>query len=118
MKIEPSEDIGDLVVPMSVELSFATTSKVSDTTLMEQVLALAIEDVQKRFEKDGFKLYIRAGNVRPMTQEELLTLIPRKIHMADGVDGAQICTTPHVSAKNLTTDASKVTCKLCLKALK
>jgi hypothetical protein len=31
-------------------------------------LGRAVEDLGKRFEKEGFKLYMRTGLVKPMTQ--------------------------------------------------
>jgi len=67
-RFEADEGIQDLQVPMSVELSFATSAKISDTELLEKVLGRAVEDLGKRFEKEGFKLYMRTGLVKPMTQ--------------------------------------------------
>ena len=114
-KLDPSEEIGDIQCPMSIELHFATTSKISDMPILEKVLERAIEDVHKRFEKDGYKVYVRTGLVRPMTQEELVSLIPRKVHFRQ--NGRQICDTTHVAAKNLTDNRAEVTCKLCLKRM-
>jgi len=118
-RLQPDEDIQDLNVPMSVELSFATSAKISEAGVLEQVIEKAILDLEKRFAKEGFKLYMRAGLVKPMTQEELLSILPRKIHMAHKVNGrsAQICETPHVSYKNLTSNEAEVTCKRCLKLI-
>ncbi len=109
----PSSDVGSMQVPMAVDLSFATSAKLDDMEILEKVLELAVADVVKRFEKDGFKVIIRAGQVRPMTQEEFLSILPRKVHMSDGA-GDWICDTSRVSLKNVTTDAEQVTCKSCL----
>jgi hypothetical protein len=114
-RLPQSDDIHDMQVPMAIEVDFVTSAKLSDMGILETVLDLAVKDLQKRFEKDGFKCFLRTGLVRPMTQEELLTIIPRKVHMAR--DAQQICDTPHVSKKNLTEDPDDVTCKKCLKIL-
>lgn len=118
-RLGADEDILDLVVPISVEISFATSAKISDMAILEKVLERALEDAQKRFDKEGFKLYVRSGLVKPMTQEELLAVLPRKVHMAREINGrlSQICETPHVSHKNLTTNETEVTCKRCLKVI-
>lgn len=112
-RIGPSEDIGSMSIPMAVDLSFATSAKSDDADILEKVLDLAIQDVIKRFERDGFKVFIRAGQVRPMSQEELLSLIPRKVHLSNGADG-WLCETPRVSMKNVTREWTAVTCKSCL----
>lgn len=120
VKIGPSPDLSNLLVPLRIEVDFATSAKLDDIGRLEQVLEKAVEDVQKRFAKDGYTIYVRSGTVRPMSQEELLALIPRKIHLAaDGQDGTPgwLCKTAHVAAKNITSERDDVTCKLCLKAL-
>jgi hypothetical protein len=115
----PDEDVLDLQVPISVEISFATSAKLSEMPILEKVIERAIADAQARFEREGFKFYVRAGVVKPMTQEELLSILPRKVHMARETGGnlKQICETPHVSQKNLTLNEDEVTCKRCLKIL-
>lgn len=116
IKIGLDEAMGQMQVPVAIDLSFATSAKLDDMGILEQVLAKAVDDVLKRFEKDGFRIFVRAGVVRPMTQEELLSIIPRKVHMTNGLDG-WLCKTAHVSPKNVTSDATEVTCKLCLKVM-
>lgn len=119
-RLPPDENIQDLNVPMSVELSFATSAKISDMSVLEKVIELALGDLERRFAKEGFKLYLRTGQVRPMTQEELLSILPRKVHMAREQSGGvlkQICETAHVSWKNLTTNPDEVTCKRCLRLI-
>jgi hypothetical protein len=119
-RLEADEDIQDLNVPMSIEMSFATSAKISEMGILEQVIEKAVGDLEKRFAKEGFKLYVRTGLVHAMTQEELISILPRKVHMAEVRDGKalkQICETPHVSYKNLTTNETEVTCKRCLKLI-
>jgi hypothetical protein len=119
-RLQPDENIQDLIVPISVEMSFATSAKISDMSILEKVIELALGDLENRFAKEGFKLYLRTGQVRPMTQEELLSILPRKVHMAREQSGGvmnQICETPHVSRKNLTTNTDEVTCKRCLRLI-
>jgi hypothetical protein len=113
------EGLLDLNVPISVEVKFATGAKIRDMALLEAVIDLALADVEQRFEKEGFKLYARGGLVKPMTQEELLAMVPRKKHMAreHGPGMRQICDTPHVARKHLVTSIDKVTCKRCLKLI-
>lgn len=114
-RIEPSEDIRDIQCPMSIEVSFATSAKISDMGVLDKVLEVVIAEARKKFESEGFKTWVRVGLVKPMTQEELLTIIPRKMHFMR--DGRQVCRTEFVSPKNLTDDPKEVTCKLCLKVL-
>jgi hypothetical protein len=115
VKLEPSEDLGQMMVPVAIDLSFVTSVKLEDMPILEQVLAKTTEDVLKRFQKDGFKVFVRAGVVRPMTQEELLSILPRKVHMAH--EDGWLCDTAHVALKNVTDNRDDVTCKLCLKKL-
>lgn len=63
----------------------------------------------------GLHVQKTIGQVRPMTQQEALQFIPRRFHFDKG--GEQLCDTAYVSKKMLTTDESKVTCKLCQKRL-
>jgi len=116
IKVPPSSDLTEMVVPVAIEVSLATSVKLDDIPILEKVLEKAVEDVLKRFEKDNFRIFVRTGTVRPMTQDELLSIIPRKVHMALA-SGLWLCTTPHVSPKNLTQNPDEVTCKLCLKVM-
>lgn len=116
-RIPPSDDLGKMMVPTAIDLHFVTSAKLDDQEILEQVLQLAIDDVLKRFQKDGFQTFLRGGQVRPMTQEELLSIIPRKVHMATDSDRGWLCDTPHVSLKNVTANKAEVTCKKCLKKL-
>lgn len=120
-RLEAADDDGllDLNVPISVEVKFATGARIRDMVALEQVIDQALADVEARFEKEGFKLYARLGHVKPMTQEELLAMVPRKKHMArqHGSGLRHICDTPHVSPKHLVTSIDKVTCKRCLKLI-
>lgn len=113
-KLEPSEDLATMQVPFAIDLDIATSAKIEDLPILEQVLTKAVEDVLKRFAKDGFRAFLRTGVVRPMTQEELLACIPRKIHISNGHGGWK-CATAHVASKNITIDWAQVTCKLCQK---
>lgn len=71
-----------------------------------------LREIGSRLDKDDTQI------VRPMSQEELLAIIPRKIHKAAyHVKNGWLCNTPHVSPKNLTDNDSEVTCKLCLRVL-
>jgi len=63
----------------------------------------------------GVSVIQAGGQVRPMTREEALAIVPRKKHLE--VNGTHACRTPHVSARNLVKDPEKVTCKLCLKLI-
>lgn len=116
-RLGPDREISKLPVPMAIDLSFVTSAKAEDAAILEKVLELAVQDVLKRFERDGFKTYIREGLVRPITKEELLSILPRKTHMGWSGDKGWLCDTPHVAARNISFDEQKVTCRSCLKKL-
>ena len=61
-------------------------------------------------------LHKRWAEVRPASREELLNFVPRKKHFSES-KGTWICTTDHVSPKNLTTSKEEVTCRLCRRKL-
>lgn len=63
----------------------------------------------------GVETISARGELRAFTGDEALTVIPRKKHYAS--QGRHICSTEHVSAKNLTTDPDEVTCRLCRKLM-
>lgn len=119
-RMSDDKDVHNLVVPMSIELSYVTSAKIADMPALEKLIDHAFQDLEARFEKAGFKLYVRSGLVKAITQADLLTILPRKMHMAQTLSSGvlnQICDTPHVSAKNLTTNEDAVTCKRCLKLI-
>lgn len=73
-------------------------------------------------------IYVDEYNVVPLRQEEILNLVPRKVHYAPDdsphkwtrkLDGdqipAQVCVTPRVGQRWLTKNPLETTCKLCLK---
>lgn len=75
-----------------------------------------LKDFHAQCEKIGLSLIRTNAGIRPMTQEEILSVVPRKFHLV-GTGGSQACSTPFVSPKYLTRDATKVTCKLCKQKL-
>jgi hypothetical protein len=110
--IEADEGVYDLNCPMAIELKFVTSSKLSEMEVLREVIKRVREDLLKRFDKEGFPAFVLDGEIRPMTQDELLACIPRKMHLRSG-DG-WLCRTARVGAKHITNDRTKVTCKLCL----
>jgi hypothetical protein len=85
------------------------------TTEQIEAIAEAFDRHVKKFydqcDKVGVSIVRGGGHVRPMTREEALTIVPRKWHLERG--GKHACNTVYVSARRLTKDPSKVTCKLC-----
>ncbi len=118
--IEPPEnsmDVEDMVVPVCVDITVVTNSKLSEFPILDKVLNLAVKDALARFEKEGFRAFLHHGKVRPMSQDELLSILPRKVHFVPLPGEKHICDTAHVAKKNLTLDPDKVTCKLCLRKM-
>jgi hypothetical protein len=79
-----------------------------------QTLANGLEEhIRAHLETAGASnLHKRWAEVRPATREELLNFVPRKVHFTE--DGTTwVCTTAHVSRKNLTANREEVTCRLC-----
>lgn len=100
---------------MKVEIQVISQAKLSEMPIFEKVVDRIVEDVLARLAKEGFRGNSVTGLVRPITQEELLVLLPRKKHMK--TDGGWLCRTEFVARKNLTNDQSEVTCKLCREIL-
>jgi hypothetical protein len=113
-RIEAEEAVRNISVPISLEVKLVTSSKLSEMGLLEHVLDLALKDVKERFTKEGFVLHVAGGSVRPMAQDELLALLPRKMHLTLNGGESQACKTEYVARKQLTEDHTKVTCKRCL----
>lgn len=101
--------------PISIDLTFVTSGCMADMRVIESVMRWLRDAAHERFTNAGFQVMLKKALVRPMSRNELLALIPRKIHYEK--KGRQICTTSHVSGKNLTKDKTAVTCKLCLHRL-
>jgi len=59
-------------------------------------------------------------NIRYATGEEHVRYATRRIHLVDpeATVKRNICSTKHVSRKNLTTDPQRVTCALCKRKLR
>lgn len=66
--------------------------------------------------KLGVNIHFPTGVLRPMTRDEAVQLVPRKWHFRSGENW--LCSTEHVSLKNVTDERDLVTCKLCLKEMK
>lgn len=75
----------------------------------------SVQEIYRLAQAEGITILRADGCMRAPTREENILLIPRKFHMEQ--DGRHICDTPYVGHRFLTTDESKVTCKLCLRKL-
>ncbi len=107
--------VEDMMVPVCIDLVVVSNSKISEFPLLEKVLQVVVQDALQKFEKEGFRSFLHSARVRPMSQEELISIVPRKVHYAP--DDIQVCDTAHVSKKNLTKDREKVTCRLCIRKM-
>lgn len=105
----------ELQVPYVLELKLVVSVTPSDVPALREMqleLASLAREQLGRTRREKRKLYFAGGDVRPLTQEELLAVLPRKVHLRTAA-GRWACTTAHVSPRNLTDDRAAVTCKLC-----
>lgn len=115
-KIDSKGDPAKIPCAMTLDFSVIVGAKIGDVDVLAKILEDAINEVLRSCTAHNIDAYLRYGQVRPTRHEELVAIIPRKVHYtADGLK--QFCDTVHVSKKNLTNDRSKVTCKLCLKLM-
>jgi hypothetical protein len=105
----------DMVCPMRVELQVASSAKLSEMPAFELLVEQIVDLVEAQLAAAGYGSFAVTGLVRPMTQAELVVLLPRKRHMQAG-DG-WLCKTSFVARQNITADPSEVTCKLCLREM-
>lgn len=118
---EMSLDQGDPVekarITMVVEYSCILSGTLEE---MEKAKAF-FEGLAGKFRKscleEGLGHHNALGAVRPMTREEALAYVPRKFHMRMHGQDRHLCDTAFVSPRQITDDASKVTCKLCLRLM-
>ena len=113
LEAEPENDPSIIPCGITLDFSVIAAATLGDVPELEAFLRTTVLDVVAKLAALKMKAYIRRTDVHPVTQEELLSVIPRKIHFEH--DGRQVCATAFVSPKNLTTDSSLVTCKLCRK---
>ncbi len=105
--------------PVAFVIELSSIGVVSATLFPElQTLAETFEaEVRARIEAAGASsMHRRWAEVRPASREELLNFVPRKVHLSER-KGTWICSTQHVSYKNLTTVKEEVTCRLCRRLL-
>ena len=112
-ELEPENDPGIIPCGITLDFSVVVSATLGDVPQLEAFLRATVLDVVAKLAAFKMRAYIRKTDVHPITQEELLSVIPRKVHFEH--DGRQVCATAFVSLKNLTTDPSLVTCKLCRK---
>jgi len=93
------------------------TGRIVDLDAVHAEFSAHAESVYDLCDRLGISVVEARGQMRGMTQEEVLRLVPRRFHMA-GPENRQVCKTPHVSQRFLTKDRDKVTCKLCLEELR
>lgn len=118
LEMDQEGDADNLPVPVAMELSIICAATVGDVDELHALLEEAKVGLMGRLgAKLGTgKVFLRRGETRLATQEELLACIPRKLHLlAYYQGGAQVhaCSTSRVSQKNITEDEAAVTCKLC-----
>lgn len=102
---------------MILNFEIAMTGKVSVLGAIHDEFIKHVEKLYEQCECEGVSIIEAKGQMRGLTQEEVLRIIPRKYHLS-GADGRQICDTKYISARFLTQNTERVTCKLCLKKLK
>ena len=93
-ELEPENDPGIIPCGITLDFSVVVSATLGDVPQLEAFLRATVLDVVAKLAAFKMRAYIRKTDVHPITQEELLSVIPRK---------------------NLTTDPSLVTCKLCRK---
>lgn len=97
------------------EFRAVATGRVDDLGAAFEEFQAATQRFYAACDAAGVSVVQGGGHLRPMTQEELLAVIPRKWHLE--FEGRQLCDTPYVSKRYLTKEKEKVTCKLCLKKM-
>lgn len=113
-QLKPHGDPAKIPCAIGMDLSLILSGgKLGDIEPLTTLLQASVDQLIRTLEARGTEVYIRTGLVAPVHHEVLLTLIPRRVHYEQG--GRQICKTPFVSPKNLTTNDRKVTCRLCRK---
>lgn len=100
----------------ALEYTAFVTGKVGDIGEAADHFDVLMKDFHARCEALGISLIRASGHVRPMSQVELISIVPRKWHFM-GPEGTQVCAVPYVSEKFLTDDPTKVDCKLCRKKM-
>lgn len=118
LKLLPGKKRDEENLRASVLLNFeiAMTGKVAALGDIYDEFSKHVEKLYERCEKEGISIIEAKGQMRGLTQEEILRIIPRKYHF-QGPDGRQICDTKHVAARFLTRNTERVTCRLCMKKL-
>lgn len=115
----PGRDRDESKVRATVSLTYeiALTGKVDDLGAIHNDFSKAIEALYDTCDARGVSIIQASGQMRGLSQVEILALVPRRYHMM-GPDKRQICDTSHVSTRFLTDKEAKVTCRLCAKKLK
>jgi hypothetical protein len=106
-------DTSNVRASCALEYVAFVTGKVTDIGEAGEVFNALTAEFHAKCEKLGISIIRTTAGIRPMSQEEILSVVPRKHHFM-GPDGAQVCSTPYVAAKYITTDLKEVDCKLCL----
>jgi hypothetical protein len=112
-KLRSHGDPGNVKCALSLDVSLIVPGKLADIDALGDILQEQVDQLIARCKEAGYESYLRVGVVGIVPHEVLVSIIPRRVHY--GENGRQICTTEHVSPKNITTDGSKVTCRLCRK---
>ncbi len=103
----------DARMTVAFEVVAYVTGTQAQLARLHERAARGLETVYGFAVNEGCQIVQASGEMRALRAGEAVAVIPRKKHM-EGVDGRQICATPHVSAKHLVDDPELVTCKLCL----
>ena len=119
LEMEQEGNADALPVPVAMELSIICAATIGDVDDLHAILDEARRALMHRigaYLGSNDRVFLRSGETRLATQEELLACVLRKMHMrGEGPRGiGQICSTRFVSSKNLTDNPVEVTCKLCI----
>lgn len=112
--LEPRLDKEQSTVSVIFEFKAMVSGKTQNLEEVFESFQKSIQSFYDSCDEKNVSVVKGEGRARPLTKEESLVLVPRKWHMSQS-NGVHLCDVPHVKKSYITSNSSKVTCKLCLK---
>lgn len=86
-----------------------------DSELRDAVHGKVRSAMKRALKEAGFEIKVHEAEIRKPWKDEAL-MVPRKVHMRADTVTDTLCGN-HASRKNIVTNRSKVTCKICRRKL-
>lgn len=103
------------IMPAILDFQVFLTGDLESLGELHEFFNTFLKSFYEHAEAKKISVVYAVGTMRPPTQDEITKMIPRKYHY--GMDGKQVCSCPHVAARYITAERSKVTCRLCLRQI-